>query len=162
FDPILGPCYPLEEIVIDGDDLGPRIGVGPDGRLGGFDATDTAVEFRFGNGGKRGTTSHRVCLFAPRVRTLGQTAVPARCETLIAAGRMIASLEYSTFKTQVPPQLIEGEIAAALTRSREGVRGLHTRLGLQALDRTLGLVILGTVAGTDVRGGVREVESATL
>jgi uncharacterized repeat protein (TIGR01451 family) len=163
FDPILGPRYPLEEIVIDGDDLGPRVGIDPNGRLGGFGATDTAVEFRYGDGAKRVTTSNRVCLFAPRFVTLVQSAIPAGYDTLLATGNTLSSLEQTSIQTLLPPQVVNGEIAAALTRSREGVRGIHTRLGLQALDKYQGgPLIVGTAAGTQVTGAVREVESATL
>src|SRR5439155_7472044 len=72
FDPITGPRIPTEELLPDGGDTGPRIGIGPDGRLGNLDPTDTAIEFRYGTDPRRTTTSNRVCLFAPRFAAIRQ------------------------------------------------------------------------------------------
>src|SRR5436309_1971569 len=46
FDPILGPRKPLEEILPDGGDVGLRVGIGPDGKVGNLNVTDTAAEYR--------------------------------------------------------------------------------------------------------------------
>src|SRR5205085_6431245 len=77
FDPILGPKKPLEEILPDGGDVGPRVGIDPEGKLAGLDPTDTAAEYRYGNSPRRVTISNRVCLFSPRFAALRQEAQPA-------------------------------------------------------------------------------------
>src|SRR5204863_5290958 len=65
YDPILGPKFPGEECLPDGGDVGPRLGIGPLGRLGGLNPTDVAVEFTQANR-RRVTTSNRVCVCVPR------------------------------------------------------------------------------------------------
>jgi uncharacterized repeat protein (TIGR01451 family) len=65
FDPILGPRGPKEECLVNGDDKGAALGIGPGGVLGGLDVTDVGVEYT--SGGKRKvTTSCVVCICAPR------------------------------------------------------------------------------------------------
>ncbi|MBA4065003.1 MAG: hypothetical protein C0501_15080 [Isosphaera sp.] len=65
FDPILGPRGPKEECLVNGDDKGPGLGIGPGGVLGGLDPTDVGVEYT--SGGKRKVTSSCVvCICAPR------------------------------------------------------------------------------------------------
>src|SRR4051812_8334138 len=87
FDPILGPKKPLEEILPDGGDVGPRVGIGPDGRLGGLDPTDTAAEYRYGAGARRVTISNRVCLFSPRFAVLRQEwQTTAEAAAIVTAG----------------------------------------------------------------------------
>lgn len=65
YDPILGPKPSTVECFTDGGDLGPRIGIGPDGKLGGLNPTDVAAEYTVGNK-RRTATSNRVCVCSPR------------------------------------------------------------------------------------------------
>src|SRR5262249_55470509 len=83
FDPILGPRKPLEEILPDGGDVGPRVGIGADGHLGHLDVTDTAAEYRYGAGPRRVTISNRVCLFSPRFAVLRAVALPVGQEVVL-------------------------------------------------------------------------------
>src|SRR5262245_45899525 len=43
-DPLAGPRFGKEECIPDGGDTGNRLGIGPNGKLGGLDPTDTAIE----------------------------------------------------------------------------------------------------------------------
>src|SRR5262249_45496686 len=65
FDPILGPKFPHEECLPDGGDIGPRLGIKPDGSLGGLNPTDVSAEYTQGDK-RRVTTSNRVCVCVPR------------------------------------------------------------------------------------------------
>jgi uncharacterized repeat protein (TIGR01451 family) len=65
YDPILGPKYPGEECLTDGGDKGPRLGIGPLGKVGGLNTTDVALEYTVG-GKRRVATSNEVCICAPR------------------------------------------------------------------------------------------------
>lgn len=65
FDPILGPKPTPEECLTDGGDKGPRLGIGPDGRLGGLNPTDLGVAYT-SRGRRRVATSNEVCVCSPR------------------------------------------------------------------------------------------------
>ncbi|OWK47425.1 DUF11 domain-containing protein [Fimbriiglobus ruber] len=65
FDPILGPKTPSEECLTDGGDVGPRLGIGPGGRLGGLNPTDVALQYT-SRDKRHVVTSNRVCICAPR------------------------------------------------------------------------------------------------
>ena len=65
YDPILGPKPMTEECFTDGGDKGPRLGIGPNGRIGGLNPTDVAVEYSQG-GVRRVSTSNEVCICVPR------------------------------------------------------------------------------------------------
>src|SRR5262249_56973205 len=81
WDPVSGPKLATDELLPDGGDIGPRVGIGPNGHLGNLDSTDTAMEYR-ADGKLRATTSNRVCLFAPRF--------PIIREELMLAGNIVS------------------------------------------------------------------------
>ncbi len=65
YDAVLGPKSPTEECITDGGDVGPRVGIGPGGRLGGLNPTDTVLEYS-SRGRRRVTVSNTVCVCVPR------------------------------------------------------------------------------------------------
>ena len=70
YDPVLGPRPPLEECLHDGGDIGRPAGIGPDGRAGGVDPSDTVAEYTDDRGRRRLAKSNRVCLCVPRFGVL--------------------------------------------------------------------------------------------
>ena len=65
FDPLIGPKLATEECVKDGGDVGPRMGPGPNGTIGGQDPTDTGMMYTTRSGTKV-VASNRVGLCVPR------------------------------------------------------------------------------------------------
>jgi hypothetical protein len=77
FDPIIGPRFATEECLKDGGDVGPRMGPGADGKIGGVDPTDTGMMFTTRRGTKV-VASNRVGICVPRFAC-------ARVETALSA-----------------------------------------------------------------------------
>jgi len=65
YDPILGPKIPTEECFTDGGDVGPRIGIGLNGKVGGLDPTDVSLAYTV-LGKRRVSTTNQVCICSPR------------------------------------------------------------------------------------------------
>ena len=114
YDPILGPKPLKEECFPNGGDGGPRIGIGPDGRLGNLDPTDAAAEYTRG-GRREAAVSNVVCLCSPRF-------VARRAEA--------AATRYTTTAT---PAVANQFVARSVFRQRAYAEELLTR------ERTLGL-----------------------
>ncbi len=161
FDPILGPRKPLEEILPDGGDSGPRVGIGPDGHVGGLDVTDTAAEYRYGLGPRRVTISNRVCLFSPRFAVLRAVALPVGQEVVLATTFTETALGQAALVNRERLDLAQNVIALRGLHSKLGVRGTQSRLGIAELDTARGVAVTGTVEGVQVRGAVIEAVSAT-
>jgi len=161
YDPILGPKKPVEEILPDGDDIGPRIGIGPEGKIGGLNPTDTAAEFRYGLNGKRVTISNRVCLFSPRFAVLRLAEIPAGLELMLAPGLQRSAWANSMMHVRVRSDETENFIALRGYHTKYGVRGMQSRVGVAALDVRVGTALVGAVQGVATRGTVVEVASAT-
>lgn len=135
YDPVLGPKPLPEECFPNGGDGGPRVGIGPNGRLGNLDPTDAAAEYTVG-GKRQATVSNVVCLCAPRF-------VARRVDT--TAGGLTAA---------VPPQVLTQVVARSVFLHRyhvEEVVGRSRTLGLDARLRPAGLtslLVLQELAGT--------------
>ncbi|MFO0809883.1 MAG: hypothetical protein U0746_14780 [Gemmataceae bacterium] len=161
FDPILGPKKPLEEILPDGGDVGPRIGIGPDGRTGNLNVTDTAAEFRYGNGPRRVTISNRVCLFSPRFAVLRAEHSPAANDLVIPIIRVASA----TPSQQVVNKLVTDDrwnaIAVRGFDSRLGLRGTQSRIEPGSVDRVQGVAAYASVEGVALKAGVIEPVAAT-
>ncbi len=161
YDPILGPRKPLEEILPDGGDIGLRIGIGPDGRTGNLNVTDTAAEFRYGGGPRRVTISNRVCLFSPRFAVLRAEFQPSIHELPIPVIKVTA--------LQPPQQLIErvriddrwNAIALRGFHSKLGLRGTQSWVGPGSVDVVQGILAVATVEGVAVKAAVVEPIQAT-
>jgi uncharacterized repeat protein (TIGR01451 family) len=132
YDPLLGPKFPAEECIPDGNDVGPRLGIGPGGRLGGLNPTDLAAEYTQANR-RRVTTSNRVCVCVPRfvvqrVEVLpGGLQLASRAETVAQAyntasmlTRTAAQAVYARFK----PAGFEERIRPQVQIGREGIHVL--------------------------------------
>jgi uncharacterized repeat protein (TIGR01451 family) len=161
FDPILGPKRPVEEILPDGGDAGPRIGLGPEGKIGGLNPTDTAAEFQYGTNGRRVTISNRVCLFSPRFAVLRSADVPAGFDLLLGTGLERSAWANAMLHARLRIDETQNAIALRGYHTKYGVRGIQSRFGVAALDNRIGTALTGSVEGLAVRGAVFEVESVT-
>lgn len=151
YDAVLGPKIPTEELLPDGGDIGPRIGIGPNGRLGNLDITDTAAEYRYGDR-KRAVISNRPCLFAPRMPIMrqelgiggyGVSLPPSTSETAIAVGLN---------RAKRPVRENEGVTHPAQVKTRDQLRGTIVRTGWHELESYQGgPLVLGTVEGVRVK-----------
>lgn len=160
FDPIAGPKIPMEELLQDGGDVGLRIGIGPGGRLGNVDVTDTAIEYTAGRT-HRAAVSNRICLFAPRFPILRQELSPAGYDValppLLQASAAAPALE--RIRREAKP--IEKVDVVMLTRNFYVLRGTQTRVGLEGMDNVVGPIIHAQVEGIAVRGTVIEPDGLT-
>lgn len=161
FDPILGPKKPLEEILPDGGDVGPRVGIDPEGKLGGLDPTDTAAEYRYGASPRRVTISNRVCLFSPRFAVLRQEWQPIPEAALVVAARAETRLGQAVLFNRERSDVAMNSTALQGYHTKVGVRGTQSRIWPGALERIEGIAAIGGVEGVRVRAAVVEAESAT-
>jgi uncharacterized repeat protein (TIGR01451 family) len=161
YDPILGPKKPVEEILPDGGDYGPRVGLGPDGHLGGLNPTDTAAEYRYGLTARRVTFSNRVCLFAPRFAILRAETLPIGEGVIIAPAKTALTVGQSQMIGRMWSLETENIIAARGFHTKVGVRGIQSRMGVAEIEKVVGVVVIGAVEGVQTRGTVIEVASAT-
>jgi uncharacterized repeat protein (TIGR01451 family) len=161
FDPVLGPKKPLEEILPDGGDIGPRVGIDPEGNLAGVTVTDTAAEYRYGNGPRRVTISNRVCLFSPRFAVLRQESQPVAEAAIQPVVGVQTALAEAVLLNRERPEKLWTAVTTQGFVSKIGVRGIQSREGLAAVERIVGTAAIGSVEGLRVRAAVIEVESAT-
>jgi len=160
FDPILGPRVPMQELVQDGGDVGPRIGIGGDGHLGNVDVTDTAIEYRAGIR-KRTAVSNRICIFAPRFVIFRQELSLVGYD-IVRPTLLAEAIRAPGLSSQNRPSLhLENVIHPAVTEMRLGLRGIHTRVGVHEVELFQGgPLVLAQVAGVAVKGTV--IEAITL
>ncbi|HVK16051.1 MAG TPA: hypothetical protein VM533_03820 [Fimbriiglobus sp.] len=149
YDPIAGMRYPFEECFTDGGDTGPRLGVGPLGRLGGLNPTDVALEYTL-NGKRRVKTSNQVCICVPRfvirrvdVGLVGLRVVAGPDSILQTAGGVVAVnlIPLGAVADRIKPVGFVSRLRSALIVSVEGV---HTFVGVSAPQA------VATVAGVRV------------
>lgn len=160
YDPAIGPKPATEECFIDGNDVGPRIGIGPGGRLGGLDPTDVALEYT-ADGKRRVSTSNAVCICSPRyvirradVLPGGLRANSALDAAVNVVSRAIASsnLPPMAVATRVKPVSYVTRLRSAITVSRTGI---HEFVGVSAPQA------VATVAGAKAVLVVVEPEEIT-
>lgn len=156
WDPILGPKIPTEELLPDGGDIGPRVGIGPNGRLGNLDPTDTAAEYR--SGAKlRSTISNRVCLFAPRFPVIREEMMPIGYGVVLPPVTAVGASGPDLNRRVIPPRVVDQATILALLRIREHPHDVIVRTGLHELDQYQGgPLVLGAVEGTLVKATVIE------
>ena len=157
FDPLLGPKPLNEECFIDGGDKGPRLGIGPNLRLGGLNVTDVAAEYTILDK-RKVTTSNIVCICVPRfairrVETglvnLGVTVGPGAVDQL--TGRVVVSdaLTPQMVVTREKPVEVEGSIRPV---QQVGIVGVDTIVGTvrpSAIGTSIGTAVVASVVGPE-------------
>lgn len=161
YDPLIGPRSGHEECLPDGGDIGPRIGIGPGGKLGGLNASDAAIEYSTEAGKKRVAVSNRVCVLVPRYAIARQEVAPAGIDTKVAVGNAIGSKVNIELRNQTPPHNTETVTVLAGAQSRLTPSGMHNRVIVNGYESLKGVRIVATVGGTKVNGAVKEPEEIT-
>jgi len=156
YDPIIGAKGAGEECLKDGGDIGPRLGPGRDGQIGGLDPSDTAMQFttRFGT---KVMPSNRVCICVPRFAAARVEIGPAGHHMIQPPGALHLVKPVAAISTVVGPGEARGfeQIAGFIGTKRASA--LEMRTGPAALDlwsgKPLGLSsIKGVAALAQVRG----------
>lgn len=151
YDPIAGPKTPMEELLQDGGDVGPRIGVAPNGDIGNLDPTDSAVEYRFGRGPRRTMTSNRICLVAPRFAVIRhEIAIQGYAtHTLPAAAESTAGL--LLHRTRLPSEMFLNVVPPMAMIMPLGLRGIQSLEGVHELEQYRGgPIVMSRIDGTAV------------
>jgi uncharacterized repeat protein (TIGR01451 family) len=162
FDPIAGPKIPQEELVKDGGDIGPRLGIGPGGKLGNLDTTDVGAEFRYGKGLRRATTSNRICLFAPRFPIIREEITPAGFDGSVSAFGTISTSGVVAHRSRQPVNAMHENVPPMATIGKLGLHRTEMREGTRALDLFVGApLLLGRIDGTSVKAVVLEPITVT-
>ena len=141
YDPIAGMRYPAEECFTDGGDTGPRLGIGPLGRLGGLNPTDVALEYTL-NGRRRVKTSNQVCICVPRfvirrvdVGLVGLRVVAGPDSILQTVGGLVAINRDTARGGGRPAQAGRVRVPAAVGADRQRRGGPHVRRAVGAAGR---------------------------
>jgi uncharacterized repeat protein (TIGR01451 family) len=162
FDPIAGPKIPHEELVQDGGDVGPRLGIGPGGKIGNLDTTDVGAEFRYGKDLRRSATSNRICLFAPRFPIIREEITPAGFDGMVSAFGAISTSGVVAHRTRQPVDAMHENIPPMATIGKLSVHKTEMREGTRALDLFVGApLLLGRIDGTNVKAVVLEPVTLT-
>ncbi len=131
YDPILGPEPATEECLHDGGDINIKLGIRPDGQLGGLDPSDASLEYTLGRD-RRVATSNRVCVCVPRYVALRAILVPTGFLRASAA-QVESKLEPTNLLvTQQPPITVEQLDIVELLRQPIPPRGIESRLGVHS------------------------------
>jgi uncharacterized repeat protein (TIGR01451 family) len=161
YDPLLGAKRSAEECLPDGGDVGPRIGIGPEGKLGGLNASDSAIEYSTEGGKRRVAVSNRVCILVPRFAVARQETVPAGVLTAVAAGSTRSTKGQFEVKNRVPPGKAETVAMLASTTGRQIPSAMQGRLHLHGYEQTRGVHVVAMVEGVKVVGQVKEPDEIT-
>jgi uncharacterized repeat protein (TIGR01451 family) len=156
YDPIIGRRPAEEECLHDGGDVGLPAGIGPDGRLGGLDPTDSVAEFTDYAGRRAVTKSNRVCICAPRFAVLRKETPIAGYETAISIASASTIHGRNELRARLPNlQVQQVELLAAL-QGRARPSGTQSTVGLIEVGNATRISVIGRLEGTNVIGAVCE------
>jgi len=161
YDPIIGAKGAGEECLKDGGDIGPRVGPGPNGEIGGLNPSDTAMQFttRFGT---KVTASNRVCICVPRFAAVRVEAGPAGHHAIQAPEAHHHIRQPASVTWVIAPEETRGveQIKAFIGSKRASA--LEMRQGPAALDYWSGKPLgLSSIKGVAVLAQVRGPEEIT-
>src|SRR5262245_49723439 len=161
YDPIIGAKRTDEECLPDGGDVGPRMGIGPDGKLGGFNASDTAVEYTTESGKRLFSPSNRVCLLVPRYAVARQELAPVG--TKLVTGTGVAQIAKATSSMNRKQFTQEGDAAMHVSQatSKMSLSAMRSREKLHTFENLLGVKITAMSEGVKVVGNVKEPDEIT-
>jgi uncharacterized repeat protein (TIGR01451 family) len=161
YDPKLGPCGPLEELVCDGGDHGLKAGIGPDGRVANVEPEDTVAEWVDAQGFKHVTHSNCVCLLAPRFAVLRNELPLARTETLTHPGATKLVESRVLMQTNTPSVTTQQAEALAGMRGRSRPSGTESSEGIVRILRLEVLQAEQMMAGPIAALGTQEIKKLT-
>jgi uncharacterized repeat protein (TIGR01451 family) len=161
YDPIIGAKRTDEECLPDGGDVGPRMGIGPDGKLGGFNASDTAVEYSTESGKRLFSPSNRVCILVPRYAVARQELVPVGSKLVTGAGVALVAKAPSTMNRKEATQGAATAMHLAAASSKLSPSGMRSREKLHTFENLQGVRILAMSEGVKIVGNVKGPDEIT-
>ena len=157
YDPILGPRPSQDECFLNGGDRGNAVGIGPDGKLGNLEPTDTVAEYSRGEK-REVTVSNVVCLCSPRFVARRVETMPVGLNNAIAIVGAKQVFGQSVFKhRQFAEEMASRERTLGFdSRQRPGAAVALTLLhavgslhGLKAFAMSEGVQAVGVVVQVD-------------
>lgn len=157
FDPLLGPKPLTEECFVNGGDGKFRLGVGPNGQIGGLDPTDVVAEYTFGNKRKVGT-SNIVCICVPRFVARRSDIIASGFQALTGAGGATQVVTRSVFSQRAASEVAVqrektlGVIGKDRPSAAVALTMLHafgSRTRLEATYSASGVRAIGSIAEPD-------------
>lgn len=161
YDPLIGAKRSNEECLPDGGDIGPRVGIGPDGKLGGLDASDTAIEYTTEAGKRRVAVSNRVCVLVPRYAVLRQEIAPLGQAAVHTPGATYSTKTTVDLNNKATPGATAGHKHLAQTQSRQSPHAEVGRVHLHGFDNIKGVQLIGMVEGVKIVATVKEPDEIT-
>jgi uncharacterized repeat protein (TIGR01451 family) len=161
YDPIIGAKLGMEECLPDGGDVGARIGIGEGNKLGGLDPSDAAIEYTTESGKRKVAVSNRVCVFVPRYAVARQEVTPAANLFTAAPGTTVSTKTTQRMSDRQRADAASGVKQPAEVEGRKGVSGMQGFVRLHGFDNTKGVQIMGSIAGVQTIGAVKEPEEIT-
>jgi uncharacterized repeat protein (TIGR01451 family) len=160
YDPLAGSKIPREECFPNGGDKNETLGIGPDGQLGGLNASDVGVEFT-ANGKRRVATSNLICICAPRFLIRRVEEFPNELDIHQVLASNDARMSPATLKEQMTPMT---DIAREKANEFAGRTRPSTYIGKVGTSLFIGTskpVAIGQVQGAKVVGALVEPEVLT-
>lgn len=154
YDPILGRRHPEEECLHDGGDVGRPIGIGPDGRLGGLDPTDSVAEYTDSTGRRAVAKSNRVCICVPRFAVLRNETPIAEYGTALRVDRTAALLGRAVLQACLPSGQTQQVDSLAGMQGRLRASGTQTALSLSELGNATTTTVVGRTDNVNVIGAI--------
>jgi uncharacterized repeat protein (TIGR01451 family) len=161
YDPLIGAKRWLEECLPDGGDVGPRLGIGPDGKLGNLNASDSSIEYTQENGKRKVAPSNRICVLVPRYAIARQEITPAGIGSSLASSALNGGKSRQELHNRIPPAQTTNVIQLAANSGKLVPAGMQSKVALHGFDQVKGVQIVGSLAGIKVAGKVQEPDEIT-
>jgi uncharacterized repeat protein (TIGR01451 family) len=156
YDPLYGPRIGHEECLPDGGDVGDRIGIGPDGKLGGLNPSDTAIEYSSVTGRRYVAKSNRICICVPRFAVLRSEETPFDMTVDQRVKGIRLAKGPGNLRIELPPLKVVNATKLEAMVSKEIPSSVHSMLKLHGYDQIKGVKIIGQINGAKVVGIVKE------
>ncbi|AMV22985.1 hypothetical protein VT84_01145 [Gemmata sp. SH-PL17] len=160
YDPLLGPKGPKEECFVDGGDKGAPLGIGPNGRLGGLNATDVGVEYTIG-GRRKVTTSNEVCICSPRFMIRRAEVLPNGLDHQVRAAANVGAMGAGAIKDRRAPMVDIARTKPAEFEGKVRPSAFVGKVGTAFFINTSRPAAVGQIAGVKIVGVVVEPEQLT-
>jgi uncharacterized repeat protein (TIGR01451 family) len=160
YDPILGSRIPKEECFPNGGDKKDILGIGPEGQLGGLNATDVGVEFTI-NGKRRVTTSNVASICAPRFLIRRADVLPNGLINMQAIVANVGQMGSATIKERVAPMADIAREKANEYNGRVRASIYVGKIGTSFFINTSKPIAIAQVEGVQVQGALVEPEQLT-
>jgi uncharacterized repeat protein (TIGR01451 family) len=151
YDPLHGPRHPSEFVTLwEGGMSGAAVGVTREGKLKGFNPTDTVAEYTDSKGVKKLAVSNRIGLCVPRF-------IVFKTERSLAA--QTARLTAGNTMALASPSASVGQKGLKEQTQQQSSESVVTKLKLSGTYNTLGTSVMGRAQGLEIKSNLRSPES---